>query len=39
LDTELDLEPGSTKEMLHEAMKPHILAKATIMGRYERRSE
>lgn len=39
LDTELDLEPGSTKEKLQEAMKPHILAKATIMGRYERQTK
>jgi Raf kinase inhibitor-like YbhB/YbcL family protein len=36
LDTHLDLAPGSTKADLQQAMKEHILAKGTIMGRYER---
>jgi Raf kinase inhibitor-like YbhB/YbcL family protein len=36
LDTILDLEPGADKESLQKAMKTHIIAKGTIMGRYQR---
>jgi len=36
LDTELDLPVGSDKSSLQKAMQPHILAKGTLMGRYER---
>lgn len=39
LDTRLNLEAGATKDMLHQAMKPHILAKATIIGRYEKQTK
>jgi len=36
LDAALDLEAGSDKKTLQVAMKPHILAKGSIMGRYQR---
>jgi len=36
LDSELDLAPHASKENLLQAMKSHILAEGTIMGRYER---
>ncbi|AEV98020.1 phosphatidylethanolamine-binding protein [Niastella koreensis] len=39
LDRELDLEPGESKESLQKAMKSHILAEGTIMGRYERQGK
>lgn len=39
LDSELDLMPGESKESLQQAMKSHILAEGTIMGRYERRGK
>ena len=36
LDTEIDLEPGTTKQELVTAMESHILAKGQLMGRYSR---
>jgi Raf kinase inhibitor-like YbhB/YbcL family protein len=36
LDTELDLDPEATKHELFEAMKGHILARATLVATYER---
>jgi len=36
LDAKLDLEVGADKKALQEAMKPHILAKGNLMGRYQR---
>ena len=36
LDTELDLGVGADKKMLEQAMKGHILAEGSLMGRYER---
>lgn len=39
LDTELNLQPGATKEDLEKAMKGHLLDKATLMGRYKKGSE
>ena len=37
LDDMLDLSAGVSKEELLEAMEPHILAVAELIGRYERR--
>jgi Raf kinase inhibitor-like YbhB/YbcL family protein len=36
LDSSLDLQGGIDKKTLHAAMKPHILAKGTLMGRYKK---
>jgi Raf kinase inhibitor-like YbhB/YbcL family protein len=36
LDTKLDLKAGSTKEELLDAMNNHILAKGSLMGRYQK---
>jgi Raf kinase inhibitor-like YbhB/YbcL family protein len=36
LDTELGLDPGATKKELLEAMEGHILAEASLMGKYRR---
>lgn len=36
LDTMLSLEQGSTKEMVVEAMKGHIIAETDLLGRYQR---
>lgn len=36
LDKELDEQEGATKETVRKAMKHHILAKAELLGRYER---
>lgn len=36
LDTILHLEPGVSKEQLERAMRGHILAEGSLMGRYER---
>ncbi len=36
LDTVLDLKPGATKEQLEEAIRPHILDWAQLIGLYER---
>ena len=36
LDAELDLQAGSDKKTLQEAIKPHIIAEGSIMGRYQR---
>lgn len=36
LDSELDLAPGALREALERAMEGHILAEATLMGRYKR---
>jgi Raf kinase inhibitor-like YbhB/YbcL family protein len=36
LDTDLDLETGESKEVVQEGMASHILAEATLMGRYGR---
>ncbi|MBS0624080.1 MAG: YbhB/YbcL family Raf kinase inhibitor-like protein [Verrucomicrobia bacterium] len=35
LDTLLKLSPGATKQELEKAMEGHVLAQATLMGRYE----
>lgn len=37
LDTELDLEPGATKEDLVSVTEEHILAEGRLMGTYRRR--
>jgi Raf kinase inhibitor-like YbhB/YbcL family protein len=36
LDTKLDLEAGADKKALQKTMRPHILAKSNLMGRYQR---
>jgi Raf kinase inhibitor-like YbhB/YbcL family protein len=36
LDTDLDLEYGAAREQLEEAIDGHVLAKAQLMGTYER---
>lgn len=36
LDTILDLEEGSTKKQVENAMQEHILAQAVLIGKYER---
>lgn len=36
LDARLDLEPGADKSALLEAIEGHVLAEATLMGRYAR---
>jgi Raf kinase inhibitor-like YbhB/YbcL family protein len=36
LDTELGLEPAANKATVLEAMEGHVMAEATLMGRYER---
>lgn len=36
LDASLDLPAHADKKALQEAMQPHIIAKGSIMGRYER---
>lgn len=36
LDVELDLDPGATKKELLNAMEGHVLAEATLMGKYRR---
>lgn len=36
LDTTLNLQEGATKAQVEKAMQGHILAKAELMGRYER---
>jgi hypothetical protein len=36
LDTQLDLDSGTTKAQLLEAMDGHILAEAQLMGKYSR---
>ena len=36
LDTMLDLQPGSSRKQLENAMKGHILAQGELMGKYER---
>jgi Raf kinase inhibitor-like YbhB/YbcL family protein len=37
LDTQLNLTPGATKNDVERAMQGHILTKAQIVGRYQRR--
>ena len=37
LDTYLDLEEGSTKEVIEAAMAGHIIDSAELMGTYERK--
>lgn len=37
LDSEVDLEPGATKEELLKAMEKHILAEGELIGKYSRR--
>jgi Raf kinase inhibitor-like YbhB/YbcL family protein len=39
LDTELNLQPGATKDEVEKAIKGHLLAKAELMGRYKKGSE
>ncbi len=36
LDSEIDLEPGATKDDLIKAMEGHILAETQLIGRYKR---
>jgi Raf kinase inhibitor-like YbhB/YbcL family protein len=36
LDRKLDLPPGASRDILEEAMRNHILAKAELLGRYAR---
>jgi Raf kinase inhibitor-like YbhB/YbcL family protein len=37
LDNKVDLLQGETKDKLQQAMNEHILAKGTIMGKYQKR--
>lgn len=37
LDAPLNLSPGAAKKTVEEAITPHILAKAQLMGRYDRK--
>jgi Raf kinase inhibitor-like YbhB/YbcL family protein len=37
LDNKIDLLQGETKDKLQQAMNEHILAKGTIMGKYQKR--
>jgi Raf kinase inhibitor-like YbhB/YbcL family protein len=37
LDSNLDLQPGSDKKMLAEAMKNHVLASGELMGHYQKK--
>ena len=37
LDTELDLQPGTTKAQLVKAMQGHILAQGELVGKYSRK--
>ena len=39
LDTELNLQPGASKDDVEKAIKGHVLAKAELMGRYKKGSE
>jgi Raf kinase inhibitor-like YbhB/YbcL family protein len=39
LDTELNLQPGATKDDLEKAMNGHVLQKAELMGKYKKGSE
>jgi Raf kinase inhibitor-like YbhB/YbcL family protein len=39
LDSSLDLPAGTDKKTLQEAMKPHVLAKGSIMGRYKKQGK
>jgi Raf kinase inhibitor-like YbhB/YbcL family protein len=39
LDTELNLQPGASKDEVEKAIKGHILQKAELMGRYKKGSE
>ena len=39
LDIDLDIETGSDKRKLQEAMQPHILAQGTLMGLYTKREK
>lgn len=39
LDTQLDLQPGATKEELEKAMKGHLVDRAELMGRYKKEKE
>ena len=39
LDTELNLQPGASKDEVEKAIKDHILAKTELMGRYKKGSE
>lgn len=39
LNSSLAIEPGADKQTLLKAMEPHLLAKGTLMGRYERMKE
>jgi Raf kinase inhibitor-like YbhB/YbcL family protein len=36
LDSELDLEPGASREQLEAAIEGHVLAEAELMGTFER---
>ena len=38
LDTELNLQPGATKDDVEKAMKGHVLEKAELMGKYKKSS-
>ena len=38
LDTALDLAPGSDRQTVEDALDGHVLATATLLGRYERAS-
>jgi Raf kinase inhibitor-like YbhB/YbcL family protein len=37
LDSELDLDPGASREQLEDALDRHVLAKTQLVGTYERR--
>src|SRR5215471_13343514 len=37
LDNKLDLQPGSDKKTLQQAMKEHVLASGELMGHYQKR--
>ena len=37
LDSELEIQPGSEKKVLEQAMKQHVLATGELMGHYQKR--
>ena len=39
LDATLDLKAGANKKILEQAMKTHVLAKGSLLGRYRRTSQ
>jgi phosphatidylethanolamine-binding protein (PEBP) family uncharacterized protein len=36
LDSRIEIEPNATRDELHQAMEPHILASGELIGTYQR---